>query len=440
MKNRILVVDDSQDTLEIIRRNLLKSGYTVFTATNVLESIDFLKREKVDLVITDMKMPQVSGMELVKHINDNFLKTRVIMITGYGSIDNAVEAVKRGAEEFLSKPFTDEELLKTVEKVLSKLEKERLSQEPPQENPFGIVGKSPTMRGVFELIRKAAKVDATVLITGESGTGKELVARAIHYGSTRAAAPFVPVNCGGIPSELLESELFGHVKGSFTGANETRAGFFQTADKGSILLDEIGETSRQMQVKLLRALQEKVVTMVGSRKGQKVDVRIIAATNKNLNEMVNKDMFREDLFYRLNVIALELPPLRERGDDVLLLSQTFLSKYAIEMDRKPPSLSDEVIDIFKGYEWPGNVRELENIIQRLTVMVESERIEVHDLPKHMRHNLEMTPGVQRTLKQVEMEHIKRVLQSTDGNKTKAATILDIDRKTLRKKVKEFGLE
>ncbi|MFP4458884.1 MAG: sigma-54-dependent transcriptional regulator [Candidatus Zixiibacteriota bacterium] len=442
MKDKLLIVDDSVDTLEILRRNLSKGDYEIYTATSVKEALAFLDTMQVDLVITDLKMPEVSGMELVRFINENLENTQIMMITGYASLDSAIEAVKTGAEEYLPKPFTIEELKAAVEGVLKKLHDRRKAHqiEGPMKSRFGLVGESKPMQKIFRIIQKAASVDATVLITGESGTGKELVSRAIHYSSSREQSPFVPVNCGGIPEELLESELFGHVKGAFTGASETRAGFFQTADGGSILLDEIGETSKSMQVKLLRALQDKQITMVGSRKPHKVDVRIIAATNKNLMDMVSKGTFRDDLFYRLNVINIEIPPLRERGDDILLLTNNFLERYSKEIGRKTPVLSDDVIKIFKHYEWPGNVRELENILKRLVVMAEGDIIETTDLPQHMRFCISPNSGIDRTLKEVEAEHIRNVMAYTNGNKTHAAKILEIDRKTLRSKINEYGLK
>jgi transcriptional regulator with PAS, ATPase and Fis domain len=293
------------------------------------------------------------------------------------------------------------------------------------------------MHKVWVDIEKAAKSPATVLITGESGTGKELVARAIHYNSSRASAPFVPINCGGIPENLLESELFGYVKGAFTGAIETRAGFFQTAEGGTIFLDEISETSLTMQVKLLRVLQDKEVCLVGAREHQKVDVRIIAATNKDLLSLVKKDEFREDLYYRLNVITIDIPPLRDREGDILLLVQNFSVKFAEELGKPVPRLSDNALQVLNGYEWPGNVRELENIIQRLVVMTEGSVIDAPDLPALMRFSALRGVSPQKTLAEIEAEHILCVLSSVDGNKTQAAKILGITRKTLREKLNKI---
>jgi len=359
------------------------------------------------------------------------------VITGYATVESAVEAVKIGAEEYLAKPFTDEELLKAVRKTLDKLRIRRtadVNKISVQKAYPGLIGESPVMLKVFATIERAAKVSATVLITGESGTGKELVARAIHYSSKRASAPFVPVNCGGIPESLLESELFGYIKGAFTGANETRAGFFQTAEGGSIFLDEISETSSSMQVKLLRVLQDKEVRMVGDSRGYKVDVRIIAATNKDLLNLVQKGLFREDLFFRLNVLNISLPPLRSRGDDVFLLAQHFLSKFAREMGRSVPHFTDIALKAVKRYEWPGNVRELENLIQRLLVMVDGDEIDVTDLPPYMRFSVGGEISLNRTLAEVERDYIRQVFDNVGGNITKAAKILGIDRKTLRSKL------
>jgi transcriptional regulator with PAS, ATPase and Fis domain len=288
---------------------------------------------------------------------------------------------------------------------------------------------------VFAAIQKAADTPATVLISGESGTGKELVARGIHYGSRRSAAPFVPVNCGGIPEGLIESELFGHVRGAFTGAATSRAGFFLTADGGTIFLDEISELSPGLQVKLLRILQDKEVVMVGSTQSRKVDVRILAATNKSLPRLVERQAFREDLYFRLNVIAIEVPPLRERGDDVLLLARHFLQKYGQELGRGELRFSDAILASFLAYPWPGNVRELENIVQRLVVMADAELIDVPSLPVAMRFSAQQPSAVRRTLAEVEAEHIRNVLASVGDNKTSAAKILGIDRKTLREKLK-----
>jgi len=438
-KERILIVDDCATTLEVLQRNLTAAGHEVFTAPGVAEALEIMEGTKLDLVITDLKMPKVSGLDLVRHVRENFKDTEVMMITGYPSIEGAVNAVKTGAEEFLPKPFTDEELLSAVQRVLDKLRIRKSGRRALDQVVAvhrGFIGNSEVMRKVFVAIGKAASTSATVLITGESGTGKELAARAIHYSGACSSAPFVPVNCGGIPEALLESELFGHVKGAFTGASESRAGFFHAADGGTVFLDEVSDMSLAMQVKLLRVLQDKEVCMVGSNRPRKVDVRILAATNKDLHGLVKKGLFREDLFYRLNVITIFIPPLRERDDDILLLARHFAGQFAAELGQSPPCFSDKALQSLTSYNWPGNVRELMNVIQRLVVMTDGEVIEVPDLPSLMRFSALRTTGFTRTLAEVEAEYISNVLASVDGNKTRAAEILGIDRKTLREKLRK----
>jgi len=436
----ILVVDDAENTLEVIQRNLTSKGYQVYTAGEVDEALRILEKVPVELVVTDYKMPWVSGLDLVRHVRENYKDTEVVMITGYASIPGAVEAVKSGAVDYLAKPFTEEELFRTVEKALNKLHSRRVQTTPVDRQGFesyGLIGNSNAMIDVYRTIKKTASTSATVLISGESGTGKELVARAIHYNSARAAASFVPVNCGGIPESLLESELFGHVKGSFTGAIETRAGFFQTADGGTIFLDEISETSLAMQVKLLRVLQDKQVCMVGDTRSREVDIRILAATNRDLQNLVQKNLFRNDLFFRVSVITITVPPLRERENDILLLISYFAEKFANELDKPSPQFSDDALEVLKNYNWPGNVRELENIIQNLVVMTDSELIDIPDLPDLMRFSVFRKTGLNRTLAEVEKVHMKNVLNSVRGNKTKASEILGVDRKTLREKLRKF---
>ncbi len=441
-KESVLIVDDAPETLEVLRRNLESAGYRVFTAPGVAEALAVLEITPIDLVITDYKMPKVSGLDLVRHVRENLKDTEVVMITGYASIEGAIQAIKTGAEEYLAKPFTDQELFDAVGRALDKRTR-RKATEPEMRHEsvtfHGLIGQAEAMRQVYAAIRKAAQTSATVLISGESGTGKELVARAIHYGSRRASAPFVAVNCGGIPEGLMESELFGHVKGAFTGAVTSRAGFFLTADGGTIFLDEISELGLPMQVKLLRVLQDKEVCMVGATQPRRVDVRILAATNKNLLRLMERQAFREDLYFRVNVIAIEVPPLRERGTDVLLLARYFVEKYAGDLGRPVPRFSDAVLGSFLSYPWPGNVRELENIVQRLVVMTEGEEIDVPNLPSVMRFSAPKPGPLHRTLAEVEAEHIRAVLASVGDNKTLAAKILGIDRKTLRDKLKREGM-
>jgi len=438
----ILLVDDSPNTLEVLKRNLESAGYRIKTALSVPDALSLLDSAPVDLVITDYKMPGVSGMELVRHVRENLRDTEVIMITGYASVQGAVEAVKLGAEEYLAKPFTEDELYTAVERSLEKLHMRRAGGVTDKAVPvlnYGMIGNSKPMLEVYDAIAKAAETTATVLITGESGTGKELVARATHYNGPRKGAPFIPVNCGGIPENLLESELFGHVKGAFTGATESRAGFFQASDGGSIFLDEISETSLAMQVKLLRVLQEKEVIMVGATRSRTVDVKIIAATNKNLQKLVEKGQFREDLYYRLHVLTIDIPPLRDRGDDILLLAHFFVTNFAEEFGKPESKLTDAALESLRRYSWPGNVRELENVIQRIVLMSGGDTIDVRDLPPLMRFAVRHEVNLERPLAEVEAEYIKNVLESVNGNKTQAAKILRIDRKTLREKLKALNI-
>ncbi len=435
---KLLAVDDNLNTLEVIKRNLTHENYEVLISSNVQAAMAVLETNDIDLVITDLKMPKTSGLDLVKHVKENYKNTGIMMVTGYPSIEGAVEAVKKGAEEYIVKPFTDSELLSCVQQVLEKLVCRRnvQSKQRPAE-AYGIIGESKEMRKVFRLIKKAVVTTANVLIAGESGTGKELVARAIHYDSDRSTAPFISVNCTAIPDSLLESELFGHVKGAFTGANESRAGFFQIADGGTILLDEIGDASLNMQGKLLRVMQSKEIFMVGSSRVQKVDVRIIAATHKDLPILIKKGHFREDLYYRLAVLDIAIPPLNQRGDDILLLVNDFLKRFSAEMNRPIPSFSDSALQALKNYAWPGNVRELENLMQKLVVLLEGDFIDVTDLPPGMRFRLRSAKNTAYSLAQVETKHILNILASVGGNKTRAAKVLGIDRKTLREKIKKI---
>ncbi len=441
-REAILVVDDAPDAIEVLDRHLSMRGFRVFTADSAAAALDILNATPVDLVITDYKMPGTSGLELIRHVRENFKDTEVVMVTGYASIENAVEAVKIGAEEYLPKSFTEEELFAAVDRALRKLYTRRSNRhiaESTPAAPHGLIGTSEAMLQVIRTLKKAASTNSTVLITGECGTGKELVARAIHYCSARASGPFVPINCGSIPEGLLESELFGHVKGAFTGAVESRAGFFQTAEGGSIFLDEISELSLALQVKLLRVLQDKEVCMVGANRPGRVDVKILAATNKDLGALVQKGTFREDLFFRLNIINISVPPLRERGDDILVLAHHFAAKFAEEFEKPVPHFTEPAMQALKSYDWPGNVRELENIIQRVVVMSDGDTVDIADLPSLMRFSAARGYSLDRSLADVEAEHIRRVVASNHGNKTTAAKILGIDRKTLREKLKQYNI-
>ncbi|MBF0314382.1 MAG: sigma-54-dependent Fis family transcriptional regulator [Oligoflexia bacterium] len=444
---KILIVDDSLSTLEVIQRNLLHHGYEVSASDNVNNAIEIIKKNEIDIVITDYKMPKVSGMEFLHYLNEHHPHIESIMISGFATVENAVSAMKKGAKDFIAKPFTDEELLGTVQKSVDRLHGRKLgnTSKITVDTFWGMIGTAKAMKEVFSLIEKSALSNATVLITGESGTGKELVARAVHYSSRRSSAPFIPINCAGIPENLVESELFGHMKGSFTGATESRAGFFQTADTGTIFLDEIGEIPLTMQAKLLRVLQDKEIYMLGQKRPQKVDVRVIAATNKNLQLLVEQKKFREDLYYRLNVLTIEAPPLRERENDVLILLRYFTEKFSNDLGRPyPPQYSDQALSAIQNYCWPGNVRELENTTHRCLLLLDANKeiIQVSDLPAFMRMSappvqnpLTSEEDLTRTLAEVESSYIHKVLLALKGNKSKAAESLGIDRKTLREKCK-----
>ncbi len=437
--HKVLIVDDSTSTLEVIQRNLTHAGLDAYICSSVRDAVRFLDESTIDIVITDFKMPEQNGLELIKHIRDNCADIEIIMITGHPDIEDAVQAIKDGADDYLVKPFTDTELLDAVQRMVEKLgNRRRAAGTQTPAKSFGIIGESEKMQHVFHRIEKAATTDATVLIAGDSGTGKEMVARAIHYNSSRRREPFVPVNCTAIPDTLLESELFGHMKGAFTGAKENRNGFFQIADGGTLFLDEIGDASLNMQSKLLRVLQNKEIRPVGSDRIQHVNTRIIAATHKDLLGLVKSGAVREDLYYRLNVIDVAVPVLSERGDDILVLVNYFAQKYAKGMNRPVPAFSDNVLTALKSYDWPGNVRELENLIHRLVVIVDEDKVRTRDLPEAMRFNVNTGGENSLRLKDVVADHIIRILASTSGNKSQAAKILDIDRKTLNTRLKKIG--
>jgi two-component system response regulator HydG len=436
-KPTVLVVDDVPDMLELLRRNLKEMGTNPFAANNVVDAIGVLENGQVDLVITDLNMPEVGGMQLIKYMSQHFPSIPILVITGYPDVSDAVEVMKLGALEYLIKPFTYEELQNAVMTVSAGVAEKIEDQVESEVASFhGIIGVSPPMQGLYETINRIRNNKATVLVTGESGTGKEMVARAIHYNSSYSSAPFVPVNCGAIPDQLLESELFGHVKGAFTGASTTRAGFFQAADGGTLFLDEITNSSLAVQAKLLRAIQEKEITMLGATKSQQVDVRIITASNADLNTLIRKEAFREDLYYRLNVVTIEIPPLRERKEDIPLLLAFFNSRYSEEMEKKPLKIPKGTMQLLIDYAWPGNVRELENFVHRMVIM-KDEQLDFIDIPNYMKMAVpdEWQTNTTLTLAQVEKQHIERVLAATNYNKTKAAHLLGIDRKTLREKIK-----
>lgn len=440
MENRktVLIVDDSKDMLELVRRHTATMGFNPFAALNVVDAIEILDSTKIDLVITDMNMPGIGGEQLIKYISQHFPKIPILVITGYPDVRNAVEVMKLGVMEYLIKPFTYDELEHSIFKVLdfSKVQpKDQETEEGDNNTVFhGIIGKSRAMQSLFSIIQKTKNNLASVIVTGESGTGKEMVARAIHYNSRFSSAPFVALNCGAVPDQLLESELFGHLKGAFTGATQTRVGLFQAANGGTLFLDEITNASAAVQAKLLRAIQEKEVTMLGDTKPQKVNLRIISATNSNIEDLIKKGSFREDLYYRLNVIKIEIPPLRKRKEDIPLLVNHFVEKYSKENETKPPKILKPIMQVFSEYDWPGNVRELENLMHRLVILSEG-KVDMESIPEYLKYKVKGSSNDDLlTLAEVEKQHILKVLEFTKNNKTKAAEILQIDRKTLRKKL------
>lgn len=441
-RENILIVDDDVHILELIQRHLQALNYHTYKAVSVKEAIAILQDKTIDLLITDLKMPGVDGLELVKYVSDHFPKIPKLVVTGYPSIDGALDAMKSGAIEYVTKPFTKEELKNAVSNALVNKPKKSpvLATKKVEEATYGeIIGQSKAIKKVIDVINRVKDNKATVFVTGESGTGKELVARSIHYMGKYRTAPFIAVNCGAIPENLLESELFGYAKGAFTGADEKRDGFFQAANKGTIFLDEIGNASLATQLRLLRVLQEKEVVRVGSQKVEPIDVRVIAATNLNLKDLIASGKFREDLYYRLTVVEFEVPPLRHRKEDILLLTKKFLLKYGVEFKDNLISITQEAVDALERYDWPGNIRELENTIQRAVIMCDKQ-VTIGDLPEQLKYNIDFPENEQSELlplKIIEKNHILKVLEATNNNKTKAAKILQIDRKTLTEKIKKY---
>ncbi|MFD2552273.1 sigma-54-dependent transcriptional regulator [Bizionia sediminis] len=435
----ILLVDDDVHILELLQRHLQTLNYHTYKAVSVKEAIAILQDKTIDLLITDLKMPGVDGLELVKYVSEHFPSMPKLVVTGYPSIDGALEVMKSGVTEYVTKPFTKEELKTAVKKALDSRPKSLSNSQAntvSSTESSGLIGQSDAIKKVIDIINRVKNNKATVFITGESGTGKELVARSIHYSGKFSKAPFIAVNCGAIPENLLESELFGYAKGAFTGAEANRDGFFQAAQQGTIFLDEIGNASLATQARLLRVLQEKEVTRVGSQKVEPVDVRVVAATNVNLKELIAKGTFREDLYYRLTVVEVAVPPLKERKEDIALLANKFLQKYAVEFKDTRMAMAPGVIEALERYDWPGNIRELENVIQRAVIMSDKE-VTIADLPDQLKYHIEF-PEVEEAflpLKTVEKEYILKVLQATNNNKSKAAKILQIDRKTLSEKIK-----
>jgi two-component system NtrC family response regulator len=451
LKAKILVIDDDTSLRRVLEYNLQEAGYDVNTSSSGEEGIRLFAGDKPDLVITDMKMPGMDGMQVLKAVKERSPETLVIIITAFGTVDVAVETMKTGAYDYITKPFNRDELRLTVARALQlqglTAENRRLNAELSDKADYRtIVGTSKGMERVFDVVRKVADTDVSVLITGESGTGKELVARSIHHHSRRRTAPFVAINCAAIPRELLESELFGHVKGAFTGAVKDKAGKFQLADGGTLFLDEVGELPLELQPKLLRALQEKEVEPVGGNTSLKLDVRIVAATNLDIDKALADATFREDLYYRLAVIPVHLPPLRERREDIALLMRYFCGKHGAS----DVHFDSEVVDVLSSYSWPGNVRELENMVERLLIMRNGNAISLDDIPEKIRNrvtsnaspknvNVINLPDDGYSLELLEREVVVAALERNNWNQTAAAKFLRIPRHTLIYRMEKYGI-
>jgi len=446
----ILVIDDEESMCNFMEIMLAKEGYKVETTDSPMRGVDLLRERNFDLVIADLNMPEMSGIDVLREVKSFKGDQELVVMTAYASVDSAIEAMKQGAADYITKPFKVDEIKLVIEKIINRRalikENQDLKRQLQGDNAFdSFIGTSDPIVRLKKLARRVASSDSTILIRGESGTGKDLMAKAIHHHSPRCGGPFVTINCGALPESLLESELFGHKKGSFTGAIKDKEGLLQAANCGTFFLDEVGTTSPAIQIKLLRVLEEKKVTPVGSTKPIDVDVRLIAATNADLEEDVKLGRFREDLFYRLNVIPLFIPPLRERTSDILLLSEHFVRRYCEKAQGPIKAISEEAAQLLQNYGWPGNVRELENTIERAVLLNRSESIEPTDLPDKLREQTpigivsEAEPATP-TLESIEKAYIHYVMSQTDGKKTKAAKILGIDASTLYRKLDRYGLK
>jgi DNA-binding NtrC family response regulator len=443
-KNRLLIVDDEEIVRSSLQAWFLEDGYEIDTADSAESALKCYEKGKYDLILLDIKMPGMSGMDLLMKLKEIDPDALIILITAYASVSSAVKALKSGAYDYITKPIDPDELSHLVKNALEQknLKDENILLKNNIEQivkPDNLIGESPKMKEVYSLIQTVSSTDTTVLILGESGTGKELVAKAIHLNSKRKYFPLVTVNCGALPESILESELFGHEKGAFTGAHYKRKGKFEMANGGTIFLDEIGTVSHKVQVELLRVIETKEFIRVGGTETIKSDFRVIAATNGNLSELVEKGLFREDLYYRLNVFTINLPPLRERGDDIILLADYFLKKYSNSMNKKISSFDNETIKFLKTYHWPGNVRELENAIERAVVVCQKNIITLDNLPFKISTSSKEQKLELKSLEAVEKNHIKKILNQNNWNISKSAEELQIDRVTLYNKIKKYGL-
>jgi len=451
---RILIIDDEENFRHMLSVILKKEKYEVETAANGEEGLQKLTSSTFDQILCDIRMPGMDGLDFLREVQKLGNGSSIIMMSAYGTIDTAIEAMKLGAYDYISKPFKPDEIILTLRKAEERerlrRENEQLRKEVKKEYSFEkIVSKNEKMQKIFEVIKKVAHYKSTILITGESGTGKELVARALHYNSDRAQNPFIPVNCGAIPENLLESELFGHTKGAFTDAIRTKKGLFEEADVGTLFLDEIGELPQQLQVKLLRVLQDGEIRRVGDSKSIQIDVRIVAATVKDLVKEVNEGHFREDLYYRLNVLPIHIPPLRDRKEDIPILVTHFISAYSDSLNKQVGGIVPDALEALMNYPWYGNVRELENTIERAIVLADKENIELENLPNEVQNFQEKAPlpplaeeeySIKKASKALEMNLIQRALQKTRGNHTHAARLLEISHRALLYKIKEYGIK
>lgn len=442
---RVLIVDDEDLMRELVAKILSGERYRLYQASSAEQALKLLQEQPIDLILTDLKLKGMDGLSLLSEARAIDPDIIVIVMTAYASVETAVEAMRKGAYDYITKPFINEEIRVMLRRALDQRHLSRenlhLKRELRERYRFeNIVGSSEAMQKVYRLIEKVASISSNVLIFGETGTGKELVARAIHYNSDRAERPFVAVNCGALTESLLESELFGHVKGAFTGATANKEGFFRKADRGTLFLDELNEVSPGLQVKLLRAIQEREVIPVGGREPLKFDVRLIAATNKNLEDAVKNRTFREDLFYRINVITVHLPPLRERKEDLPLLVQHFLAKHGQRLGKPSVKMTRQAMQALINYSWPGNVRELENMIERTVALCEGDTIDTADLPEKLTQVKIAIRDLEEhelTLDALEEQHIKKVLQKVEGDKVRAAHILGINLSTLYRKLARY---
>ncbi|MNK52443.1 Transcriptional regulatory protein ZraR [compost metagenome] len=457
MKSRILVVDDEESIREFLEIMLKKEGYEVTLAEDGQKAKDLLVKKSFDMIISDLQMPHVTGIELLKHVKESYPETVFMLITAFGTTETAVEAMKMGAYDYLTKPFKIDEVRLNIHNALRsrnlEVENRTLKKELVKEYSFqSMIGNSSAMHVIFDMVKRVSQTPTNVLITGESGTGKEVVAKAIHYNGPLKDRPFVTVNCGAIPENLMESEMFGHKKGSFTGAVADKAGLFEVADGGTLFLDEVGELPLTIQVKLLRAIQERVIRRVGATDDNKVDVRIIAATNRNLEEMVQKGGFRQDLFYRLNVINIKTPPLRDRREDVPSLANHFLKKYNDRLGKNIGAISQEAMEILKKYDYPGNVRELENLIERTVALEGGATILPESLPpmvntssgRKMASSNEIEIGddgvdLDKVMGQIEKELLVKAIHSAGGVKKRAAKLLHISFRSMRYRIEKYNL-